>query len=91
DLFNFFRDGIGEVPENIPIKNYNHPESITNLCELLSTQEGRDVVSGELSKAKELLDAGEKQIKWRYVKRPEHLLSEIADLSTEKKEYPVQD
>ena len=91
DLFNFFRDGIGEVPENIPIKNYNHPESITNLCELLSTQEGRDVVSGELSKAKKQLEAGEKQIKWRYVKRPEHLLSEIADLSTEKKEYPVQD
>lgn len=91
DLFNFFRDGIGEVPENIPIKNYNHPESITNLCELLSTQEGRDIVSGELSKAKEQLEAGEKQIKWRYVKSPEHLLSEIADLSTEKKEYPVQD
>ena len=84
DLFNFFRDGIGEVPENIPIKNYNHPESITNLCELLSTQEGRDVVSGELSKAKKQLEAGEKQIKWRYVKRPEHLLSEIADLSVEK-------
>ena len=91
DLFNFFRDGIGEVPENIPIKNYNHPESITNLCELLSTQEGRDIVSGELSKAKEQLEAGEKQIKWRYVKSPEHLLSEIADLSVEKREYPAQD
>lgn len=91
DLFNFFRDGIGEVPENIPIKNYNHPESITNLCGLLSTQEGRDVVSGELSKAKEQLEAGEKQMKWRYVKSPEHLLSEIADLSVEKREYPAQD
>lgn len=91
DLFNFFRDGIGEVPENIPIKNYNHPESITNLCELLSTQEGRDIVSGELSKAKEQLEAGEKQIKWRYVKSPEHLLSEIADLSVEKREYTAQD
>ncbi|MGR5608256.1 DUF3849 domain-containing protein [Enterocloster clostridioformis] len=91
DLFNFFRDGIGEVPENIPIKNYNHPESIANLCELLSTQEGRDIVSGELSKAKEQLEAGEKQIKWRYVKSPEHLLSEIADLSVEKREYPAQD
>ena len=91
DLFNFFRDGIGEVPENIPIKNYNHPESITNLCELLSTQEGRDIVSGELSKAQEQLEAGEKQIKWRYVKSPEHLLSEIADLSVEKREYPAQD
>ncbi len=91
DLFNFFRDGIGEIPENIPIKTYNHPESMTNLCELLSTQEGRDVVAGELSHAKEQIEAGEKQIRWRYVKNPEHLLSEIADLSTEKTEYPVQD
>ena len=91
DLFNFFRDGIGEVPENIPIKSYNYPESMTKLCELLSTQEGRDIVAGELSKTKEQLDAGEKKIRWRYVKKPEHLLSEIADLSTEKKEYPVQD
>ncbi len=91
DLFNFFRDGIGEVPESIPVKNYNYPESITNLCELLSTQEGRDTIAGELSKAKGELDAGEKRIKWRYVKSPEHLLSEIADLSAEKKEYPAQD
>ena len=91
DLFNFFRDGIGEIPENIPIKSYNHPESMTNLCELLSTQEGRNVIAGELSHAKEQMEAGEKQIRWRYVKTPEHLLSEIADLSTEKTEYPVQD
>ena len=91
DLFNFFRDGIGETPEGIPIENYNYPESITNLCELLSTQEGRDTIAGELSHAKEQLEAGEKQIKWRYVKSPEHLLMEIADLSVEKKEYPAQD
>ena len=91
DLFNFFRDGIGEIPENIPIKTYNHPESMTNLCELLSTQEGRDVIAEELSKAKEQIEAGEKRIRWRYVKSPEHLLSEIADLSTAKKEFPVQD
>ena len=91
DLFNFFRDGIGEAPESIPIKSHNHPESMTILCELLSTQEGRDVIAGELSHAKEQIEAGEKQIRWRYVKKPEHLLSEIADLSTEKTEYPVQD
>ena len=91
DLFNFFRDGIGDVPEDIPIKGYNYPESITNLCELLSTQEGRDMIAGELSHAKEQIETGEKQIKWRYVKNPEHLLSEIADLSTEKTEYPAQD
>ncbi len=91
DLFNFFWDGIGEAPESIPIKSHNHPESMTILCELLSTQEGRDVIAGELSHAKEQIEAGEKQIKWRYVKSPEHLLMEIVDLSVEKKEYPAQD
>lgn len=91
DLFNFFRDGIGDVSENIPIKGYNYPESMTNLCELLSTQEGRDTVAGELSHAKEQIETGEKQIKWRYVKNPEHLLMEIADLSVEKRDYPAQD
>lgn len=90
-LFHFFRDGIGEIPENIPIKNHNYPESMTNLCELLSTQEGRDVAAGELSHAKEQIEAGEMQIKRWYVKKPERLLSEIADLSTGKTEYPVQD
>ena len=45
---------------------------------------GGILYSGELSEAKEQLEAGEKQIKWRYVKSPEHLLSEIADLSVEK-------
>ena len=91
DLFNFFRDGIEEAPESIPIKNYNYPESMTKLCELLSTQEGRDAVTGELAKAKKQLETGEKHIKWRYVKSAEHLLSEIADLSAEKREYPAQD
>ena len=91
DLFHFFRDGIGETPESIPIKNYNYPESIMSLCELLSTQEGRDIISGELSHAKEQLEAGEKRIKRRYVKKPEHLLMEIADLSAEKRDYPAQD
>ena len=33
----------------------------------------------ELEKAKEQLDSGEKQIKWRYVKRPDYLLEQLAD------------
>ena len=49
------------------------------------------MVAGELSHAKEQIEAGEKQIKWRYVMKTERLLSEIADLSTGKTEYPVQD
>ncbi len=91
DLYFFFRDGIAEIPESIPIQVYDHPESIQNFCEFLSTQEGRNIIAEGLFRAKEQLESGEKQIKWRYVKTPEHLLREIADLSAEKKEYPVQD
>ena len=91
DLYNFFRDGIGETPESIPVRIYDYPESVKNLCELLSAQEGRNTVTGELVRIKKQLEAGEKQIKWRYVKSPEHLLMEIAGLCAEKKEYPVRD
>ena len=91
NLYFFFRDGMDETPDSIPVKDYNHPESIEDLCELLSTQEGRDIIAGELSRAKEQLESGEKQIRWRHVKTPEYLLREIADLSAEKKEYPLQD
>ncbi|MDE6949489.1 MAG: helicase SNF2, partial [Lachnospiraceae bacterium] len=91
DLYFFFREGVEETPDNIPIKIYNYPDSIKNLCEILSTQEGRNTIAGELSRIKKQFETGEKQIRWRHVKRPEYLLREIADLSAEKKEYPVQD
>ena len=91
DIQNFFRDGIREMPESLKLKAYNYPESISHLCELLSTPEGREQVAGELTEAKEQIDSGEKQIKWNYVKTPEYLLEQIADLSAEKKEYPTND
>ncbi len=91
DINYFFRDGMTETPESLQIKAYNYPESISNLCELLSSQEGRALLTEEIEKAKAQLDSGEKQLKWNYVKRPEYLLEQIADLGVEKKEYPVPD
>ena len=91
DIQNFFRDGIGEMPESLKLKAYNYPESISHLCGLLSTLEGREQIAGELTEAKEQIDSGEKQIKWKYVKTPEYLLEQIEDLSAEKKEYPAND
>lgn len=61
------------------------------LCELLATTEGRELIKDELEKAKAQLDSGEKQIKWRYVKRPDYLLEQLADLGVEKKEFPALD
>ena len=88
-LYNFFWDGIGEVPESIPIKIYDHSESMAKLGELLSTQEGREVVTGELLRVKEQLDTGEKRLKRRYVESLGYLLSEMADLSAKKRVFPV--
>lgn len=61
------------------------------MCELLATTEGRELIKDELEKAKAQLDSGEKQIKWRYVKRPDYLLEQLADLGVEKKEFPALD
>ncbi|MDE7425919.1 MAG: DUF3849 domain-containing protein [Lachnospiraceae bacterium] len=91
DIQNFFCDGIEEMPESLKLKAYNYSESISHLCELLSTLEGCEQIAGEIEKAKAELDSGEKQIKWAYVKTPEYLLEQIEDLSAEKKEYPTND
>ena len=91
DINNFFRDGISEMPENLELKFSDYPASMERLCELLSTTESRELIKNELEKAKEQLDSGEKQIKWRYVKRPDYLLEQLADLGVEKKEFPAPD
>ena len=91
DINNFFRDGISEMPESLELKFSNYPASMERLCELLSTTEGRELIQDELEKAKAQLDSGEKQIKWRYVKRPDYLLEQLADLGVEKKEFPALD
>ena len=91
DIQNFFRDGISEMPESLEIKFSNYPASMETLCELLATTEGRELIKNELEKAQAQLDSGEKQIKWKYVKRPDYLLEQIADLGVEKKEFPTPD
>ena len=91
DINNFFRDGISEMPESLELKFSNYPASMERLCELLSTTEGRELIKDELEQAKAQLDSGEKQIKWRYVKRPDYLLEQLADLDVEKKEFPAPD
>ena len=89
DIYNFFRDGIEETPESLRINSYGYHENISHFCELLSTKEGRGQIEAELSKVKEQLDSGERQIKRWYVKTPEYILEQIADLGAEKKEYPT--
>ncbi|MDL2301015.1 DUF3849 domain-containing protein [Lachnospiraceae bacterium OttesenSCG-928-D06] len=90
-IYFFFRDGMEETPESLEFKVYNYPESESHLMELLSSVEGRELIAGEVRKAKELLDTGEKKLHWNYVKKPDYLLEEIANFNVEMKEYPMLD
>ena len=90
-IYFFFRDGLDEMPESLQIAGSNYPDSEAHLMEMLSTSEGRNIIAGELEKAKAALDSGEAELRWRYIKSPEYLLDEVADLDTEKIEFPTPD
>ncbi|WP_026508078.1 DEAD/DEAH box helicase family protein [Butyrivibrio sp. MC2013] len=90
-IYFFFRDGLDEMPESLGIAGNNYPDGEAHLMELLSTHEGRNTISAELEKAKSALDSGEVELRWRYIKSPEYLLDEVADLDTEKIEFPTPD
>ena len=90
-IYFFFRDGLDEMPESLQIAGSNYPDSEAHLMDMLSTSEGRNIIAGELEKAKVALDSGEVELRWRYIKSPEYLLDEVADLDTEKIEFPTPD
>ena len=90
-IYFFFRDGLDEMPESLQIAGSNYPDSEAHLMDMLSTSEGRNIIAGELEKAKAALDSGEVELRWRYIKSPEYLLDEVADLDTEKIEFPTPD
>ena len=90
-IYYFFRDGMDDMPETLGIKGNNYPDSEERLAELLSTHEGRELIAEEIGRAADKLENGEATLRWRYVKSPEQLLSEIADLDTERREFPLAD
>ena len=90
-IYFFFRDGLDEMPESLGIAGNNFPDGEAHLMDMLATSEGRNAIATELSKAKDALDRGETELRWRYIKSPEYLLDEVADLDTEKMEFPLPD
>lgn len=90
-IFFFLRDGMDEASEEIGIKAGNYPDSEETLMNLLSDHEGREKIRAIIEDAGERLASGEATLRWRHVKSPEYLLSEIADLDREKLEFPLPD
>ena len=90
-IYFFFRDGMDEMPDSISITSYNYPESEERIKGLLASHEGRELLKNEIQNAADLLNSGEVTLKWRYVKKPEQLLAEIADLDATRVEYALAD
>ncbi|WP_437126218.1 YodL domain-containing protein [Lacrimispora amygdalina] len=90
-IYFFFRDGIDDMPDSLSIQGSNYPDSQAHIAELLSTHEGRELLAEEIGRAADRIESGEIQLRWRYVKEPEFLLSEIADLDAERREFPLAD
>ncbi|MCR5233100.1 MAG: hypothetical protein K6E53_04245, partial [Lachnospiraceae bacterium] len=82
-VFFFFRDGIDHIPESLQISGSNYPDSEEHIMEMLSTHEGRNSIASELSAAREAIERGETELRWKYIKSPEYLLEEVADLDTD--------
>ena len=90
-LYFFFRDGMGEAPEELEMKFANYPDSHARLVDILSTPEGVDMVASHMDKALAQLESGEKKLRFRSVMPKEELRAELDNLLLQKKTFPVSD
>ncbi len=88
-IFFLFRDGLDEMPQSLEISGSNYPDSEEHIMEMLSTHDGRNIITAELEKAEAALESGEADMRWNYIKTPEYILGEVADLDTEHLEFPM--
>lgn len=89
-IYFFMRDGINESYPEIGLEWLGtYPENAKKLTELLSDHTGREQLQSILKAADLQLKSGEKVLQWKYVKRPEYLLSEIRDLDQEPLKFPA--
>ena len=90
-LFFFFRDGMGEIPEELDVKNGGIPDIHAKMKELLSTPEGIGMVASSMDKALAQLESGEKKLRFRSVMPKEELRAELDNLLLGKKIFPKTD
>uniref|UniRef100_UPI004055CFDF hypothetical protein n=1 Tax=Agathobacter sp. TaxID=2021311 RepID=UPI004055CFDF len=88
DIYYFLRDGVPDLWAVSEIHKNTAPESMQELCRLLSENTGRQEILAEIEEAWELLELGVITQKWKYVKSPQYLMEQIEDLGREKIIYP---
>ena len=86
-LFFFYRDGLNmDFPDsfglNVEHPTSNYPDTVAELSRVLSTDEGRINILNSLYKLAGQYLSGEITLRWRYVARPQELITEINDYET---------
>lgn len=90
-IFFFFRDGIGEMPEELELKLGNYPDSHQKLMEMLATDEGRELIGDLMDNELITIEMGEKKLRFRSVMPADELREEITNLGISKYTFPLQD
>ena len=90
-LYFFFRDGMGEMPEELEMKAANYSDSHARLVDILSTPEGVDMAASHMDKALAQLESGGKKMRFRSIMSKEELRAELDNLLLQKKTFPVSD
>ncbi len=90
-IFFFFRDGIGEMPEELELKLGNYPDSHQKLMELLATDEGRELIGNLMDKELMAIEKGEKKLRFRSIMPADELREEITNLGVSKLTFPLPD
>lgn len=88
-LFFFFRDGMGEMPEELELKAGNYPDAHARLVELLSTPEEVERIAAHMDHALHQLETGEKRLRFRSVMPKEELRAELDNLLVDKLTFPA--
>ena len=87
-LFFFFRDGMGEMPEELELKVGNYPDAHARLVELLSAPEEVERIAAHMDHALHQLETGEKSLRFRSV-MPKELRAELDNLLVDKLTFPA--
>lgn len=90
-LFFFFRDGMGEMPEELDAHTGGYPDTHAKMVGLLSSPEGIKQIASQMDKALAQLESGEKKLRFRSVMPKEELRAELDNLLVEKQEFPTPD
>lgn len=88
-LFFFFRDGMGEMPEELELKAGNYPDAHARLVELLSTPEEVERIADHMDHALHQLETGEKSLRFRSVMPKEELRAELDNLLVDRLTFPT--